>query len=639
MDRVSFVCLLVLAAGCSAELVDSEIDLADRVVDHGDGTYHLELLAEAAPADVREHGVVWRYIGQRRFRHSVTPPEAIAERVADQPQLHGRQSALLVNTRFDEQGRRWLALDPDDPETQALLAADREGFRASPLGGTPVAVSRLCFEVETAWIGHPSSASDVGGGDFWRLNEPRPPIGARVYVERTWSVSVYNLDDDGCFSFATPPDPYTVTVESHGEVRGIDIQSYTDWYPFFDCPFDPFSPLVGPCSVEIVSNGNFRYASRTYAYDGPVIRTETLFAADESNSIAWHPYVLMAYAMTRSTMHLGDQGNTSGCGPADVPCCGHTEWADKSDHDDISPTTLISYTHVKGKGYASNWAEDGQVQDDGTRRAYGYGSMFTGGTSTNDSVVALGSGVRDKWPMAHELGHMLVMLRMGDRTETNYGAALYGCNGQFAGGDLTTPSDSGDSSEKSNLTREFSSGAAREGWANFYAAQLFNDVDESDCWIRSAHIKDFDLDGDLDNDYGPSYQRGVYSCETSGLDALLGEPDPTDPLAAWIGARDWLDQVWDNAPACGSASSASQIVGRSSIYDWTRYFWDMATDENVPVEALADIYVDMCPTNWVAGPGSVPNDNWPEHRLDRSAGFHGHGAAHDAQKNNGVDHI
>lgn len=637
MNRAALVGLVLLASsvGCSAALVEDEVDLADRVVEHGDGTYHLALLDDDTPEDVYEHGVVWRYIGQQRFRDTVTPPEAIAQRVAEQPEPGDRESALLVNTRFDQQGRRWLALDPEDPDARAFLdAGDREEqFRGF---GTPVPMSRLCFEVETAWIGHPS-ASDVGGGDFWRLNEPRPPIGARVYVERDLSVSVHNLGDDGCFWFATPAEPYTVTIESHGEVEGIDIQSYTDWLPFINCQGG--WPPVGPCSVDIMSTGNFRYASRTYAYDGAQFRTETLFAADESNSIAWHPYVLMAYAMTRSTMNLGDQGNTSWCGAAGVPCCGHTEWADKPDHSDISPTQLISYTHVKGKGYASNWAEQGQVESDGTRRAYGYGSMFSGGTTADDSIVALGSGVLDKWPMAHELGHMLVMLRMGDRTETNYGAELYGCNGQYAGGNLATPSDSGGDSEKSNLTREYSSGAAREGWANFYAAQLFNDVDESDCWIRSTHLKDFDLDGDLDNDYGPTYQRGVYSCETSGLDALLGEPDPTDPLAPWLGARDWLDQAWDNAAACGDASSPSQITGRSSIYDWTRYFWDMASDENVPVETLADIYVDMCPTNWVAGPGSVPNDNWPELRLERSADFHGAGPAHDAQKNNGVDHI
>jgi hypothetical protein len=154
---------------------------------------------------------------------------------------------------------------------------------------------------------------------------------------------------------------------------------------------------------------------------------------------------------------------------------------------------------------------------------------------------------------------------------------------------------------------------------------------------------DLDLDGDIDNKYvSKAYMNGVYSCETSGIQdtGVFGMPDSADPLASWIGARDWLDQVYHIGGVCGSATSASHTIGRSSQFDWMRYWWDMASDESVPMSDLADIYVDMCPTDWVAAPSTpIVDMNWPEKRLERSTAFHGYGSEHTTQRDNGVDHF
>ncbi len=520
----------------------------------------------------------------------------------------------------------------EDPTREGDAAAETDGedgqtdgFDEPRVGSpTPAVLSRVCVEVETNWT-DAVPATETVGNDFWRINGNRPARGAELTVAGV----TYNLDDDGCVRFPTPSSAvYSIQVRSEGNVDGIDITALTDWVD--DGPDADSKPDL---------TGNYVVASSTFFRSGPVFQTYVMPASDINESIAWHAYALMAYAMSRSTMRLGDHGNASGCGGSGVPCCGHEDWVDADDdHDEVAPTHLIFHTMRQGSCCGSTWLDSDEVDANGVRSS-GYGNMFTGGNGGgNDSVVALGAGVLSQWSLAHELGHMVVMHRTGKREETNYNAALYGCMGQsYWDGTTWQPSDVDGSGQKAQLTREFSSGSSREGWADFYAAQLFNDVGESDCWMKNAHLMDFDLDGDLDNDYAESWKDGVFSCEGAGLHPALGEPDPSDPLASWVNARDWLDEVWTNV--CADPTSAAGIVGRSSQYDWTRYLWDMATDEGIPVEELSDIYVDMCPTNWVAGPGSVPNDEWPERRLERSADFHGHGAAHDRQKNNGVAHL
>jgi hypothetical protein len=230
-------------------------------------------------------------------------------------------------------------------------------------------------------------------------------------------------------------------------------------------------------------------------------------------------------------------------------------------------------------------------------------------------------------------------MRMGDRTDTSGGAPLYGCNGCYK--DDLSLCDTGGNGDKGLNTREYQSLAAREGWADFYAAFLWNQR-EADCSINTHVVHDLDLDGDIDDNWNAgdtgdyneddSYD-GSIDCEGFGVPDVPGL-QREDPLDDDIDEWDWLEDVND-AELCGPATLAH--VGTK--YDWLRYFWDMYTDEGIDVEELGDLYVDACPTNWerAQAVGTTTNE-WPIERFELSAIHHGIGAAHHAQDRNGQDH-
>lgn len=112
------------------------------------------------------------------------------------------------------------------------------------------------------------------------------------------------------------------------------------------------------------------------------------------------------------------------------------------------------------------------------------------------------------------------------------------------------------------------------------------------------------------------------------------EPIPTsDTLESYIDARDWLEDAIDEGVCSGD------LENRGTQYDWQRFFWDMRTDRNIPIEDLADIYVDMCPTNWLDGEqDSEPDARLPTERLEASCDFHGYGYAWLQERNNVQDH-
>ena len=126
-------------------------------------------------------------------------------------------------------------------------------------------------------------------------------------------------------------------------------------------------------------------------------------------------------------------------------------------------------------------------------------------------------------------------------------------------------------------------------------------------------------------------EDGSMDCEGGGPYAGYGEPVSGDPLDSLVTARDWLGDV----VAANRCVAPFGIQNRHTQYDWARFWWDMTTDEGIPPETLADIYIDMCPTNW-ATTGSSTTDELVRRRLEISATFHGKGTAYNNQKSNGV---
>jgi hypothetical protein len=263
--------------------------------------------------------------------------------------------------------------------------------------------------------------------------------------------------------------------------------------------------------------------------------------------------------------------------------------------------------------------------------------------------VAVQSNYR--FMIAHELGHVVVEKRMGARTEqpidlpefpfcvASYGQDA-GSQGGWAVSDPQDPALVWDEEQeewklvaaKASYSTEGHGTAAREGWATFYAGWLFNTRQQSECIYtqRWAHT-DFDLDGDCDTHHGGGLE-GAWSLEYGGIGSL-SEPLGSDPVASWVTSSegmDWLDKA--EPTYCEEDDG---IAERGTEADWARFFWDMTTDQDVSPEVLADLYVDMCPSNWKND--ATSGDFRPRARLLLSAAEHGLSTAVSVEDDNGQD--
>lgn len=141
-------------------------------------------------------------------------------------------------------------------------------------------------------------------------------------------------------------------------------------------------------------------------------------------------------------------------------------------------------------------------------------------------------------------------------------------------------------------TKEHSSAAATEGWANFYAALAFNRTDESDCAFMYNKNQDFDRDGVNDS--------------IGGTDSISCEASPIwDPVA--VPSDDYLGNLCD-----------TPYAHRSVELDWMRFFWDLTTDQDVSFSDLGDLWDIANPRTWNAvGVNGSSSNPWP--RIEAAA--------------------
>jgi hypothetical protein len=189
---------------------------------------------------------------------------------------------------------------------------------------------------------------------------------------------------------------------------------------------------------------------------------------------------------------------------------------------------------------------------------------------------------------------------------------------------------------KGMLTMEYQAMALREGWADFVSAYTFNYVSQDDCTFGEwGFVKNFDLDDDdkdadvdegqwdnpianhhfdYDNASTPGQMVNVAVAPTDGWLSCDGPPLTTALCTAWgmpcndmtVGpdweqvplkavatGPDWLEGVYGFAGTCGGGLG---LTNRSTAYDWARFFWDLATERDVPAETLSDLLVNMTPS-------------------------------------------
>ena len=220
-----------------------------------------------------------------------------------------------------------------------------------------------------------------------------------------------------------------------------------------------------------------------------------------------------------------------------------------------------------------------------------------------------------KFIIGHELGHGVGFRR---DLETNpafsYTANEDGCDG-----------DNVATNKHGQVSKEFQSGAAVEGFADFYAAWAWNKKSQNDCVYDRHYSSDFDMDGTN------ATSNGQVSCEgipTDGLAAVT-----TDFVLSSITARDWLEDVI-NAGFC-----TNPLTNRGTQYDWLRFWWDMVSpDEAIPFEDLVSTYDFMNPRIFDTNGSTATTSDDPVDRLVTACSLMGISTPCANQDNNGVDH-
>jgi len=485
------------------------------------------------------------------------------------------------------------------------------------------------------------------GGDFWVDNDDRRARGAHVVIDDD-DLGVKNrwLDDDGCLNVVvTASTDYDVTVYSEALVNGIDLLSYkvtcNQWL-FEEC-ISQSEALVSHTTIVPISKN----APEVVVYNA---------------NQAWYNLVVGMRAFYRNDMNLGTYSSRG--------CC------DDDQHDWWEEDGTCVYDTGEGKDPNADEPDLYGEWDDSTEILFFWEDWSGAGCCSSRyqpswesaKVPAVKAPFPWKFIIAHELGHVVVMERMGGRTSDDLTAENCKCMGnyttyQFDSADPWANAADPDDDGKAALTMEYQSCAAREGWGNFYSSWMWNSRFETDCTYDTHVIHDFDLDGDIDNNYdtfgdyneADSYD-GVYNCEGYAVieDTRTGHsgPVPTgDALESYYTGRDWLEDMVDEG-VCGyddddgetgdtdhPCHSGRVLLNRSTQYDWHRFLWDMLTDEDIDPDKLADMYVDMCPTNWAKNDDeAIHDDLLPVKRLEFSADHHNEATAWSTWKNNGQDH-
>jgi hypothetical protein len=466
----------------------------------------------------------------------------------------------------------------------------------------------LCFQyAPDFWV------SGLAAGDRWTNGNPRAARGIRVRLDEvggaTSGVPVFASWDGatpGCHTFTVDPlRDYEVVIRFEAEVNGIQLRSY-----------DHPSPLpAGWVAASTEAQGVIR--DRVVAVlgtNGVITNAPATYTLSHDGHV---PYMAVASLI----FFLNDWNLPSG-------------------------TTVAFYPYVG-------------VQ------------LSPGATMQTRPMFPTWSGTMNGWPtrqkfnIAHELGHVISTLRVGGEVssavtcDAGYNPGYY----RVDAGGYGLPYEDGCRAErypenpdeqsgvKGMLTMEYQALSLREGWADFVAAYTFNYVSQDDCAFGEwGYVKNFDLDDDdgdgdineaasltsgrpdynwldYDNSGAPSTEAhviGTYdgwlSCDggpplTLALCAAWGltcnpvgvssyDPLNSDlknharnlnwsqiPLTAGLGP-DWLESVY-GLGECGIVGGG--LANRSTAFDWERFFWDLATEHDVPAETLSDLLLNLDP--------------------------------------------
>lgn len=186
-----------------------------------------------------------------------------------------------------------------------------------------------------------------------------------------------------------------------------------------------------------------------------------------------------------------------------------------------------------------------------------------------------------KYVTAHEMGHMIAM-------KADPGTGL---NSSYAATDAGDPClDENDDPGHPYNSKEYSSGAANEGFASYFGATAFNTEEEGDCFYYVHYNVDWDNDGNT------AEEPRVMSCEF-GVDRNSdGDFDDATDV-------DGADYMGDT---CTGTSA-----NRGTQYDWLRFFWDLVDDSTISFADTLDLLVEADHDSWNSTDvGAAADDPW-----------------------------
>ncbi len=183
-----------------------------------------------------------------------------------------------------------------------------------------------------------------------------------------------------------------------------------------------------------------------------------------------------------------------------------------------------------------------------TLRTYNFKTNYSGSnhfSRSEDRIYITATTVHKKFILIHEAGHAMGDFGTGNN---NFKLVDLDCE-DFDGSPFGCPAAGGSHSMGS---KEFSKCGLGEGWAHFYAADVFNDHDETDCWFH--YYK---------NEFGDDSTPTV-SCEAANGDFVLRimESNCDPPYGGYGSELDWLRALWD------LHTDATDSPGFTEILQW-----------------------------------------------------------------------
>lgn len=461
-------------------------------------------------------------------------------------------------------------------------------------------IPSIFIEVEICAQFPISSFTDGATGDFWNDGLPKPALGVEYTVTDDFSVITDNLDDTtGC-------DRRFLRFELLGS-RTYDV-TFTPNAVVNEVPLESYQLNSSPRDITNVTQVPVMFLGVQAASSFPI--QSDLYTLPVQRD--WLNLGVGTHMFSRSDFHLWEGASRECCSDYVVetlrlPPRGNWDGScDPGYGDDAYVGPPVKF-----------------VADSDSNFSGGESRIADGAGGTVPVIHTTQAASTFKFLIAHEVGHVVTHLRMGDGSneQTDNTAPLDGCSGDHddvAGHPLLDPGNG----NRGELTKEYASTAAYEGWADFVAAWAWNDRTQSDCQFDLWTLHDFDLDGDMDNIFVNRPQlRGVLDC--SGSPEWV-QAKPTDPTASYVGSLNWLQDLEDAADPAGCSVAAGAEENRTTVYDWMKLFWDLTAvgHGDIDIETLTDLHIDMCPRGWAENDAILHPDEWPIERLKISADHH-----------------